>query len=679
MPRAWSQIVKGALAGIVIGIVIVIGLALLGGSVSEIIFGAHGLDINGRAVAHGGATIQPDHGWSFYGGDAGGQRFSRASQITPDNVTQLEPAWTYSTGDIGTKPNAALSRSAGETTPILVHGNLVFCSPFNEVIAINPGTGAQIWRYDPAIDLQQRPANQFICRGVAAFQDTTAQGHCAARILSATNDGRLIALDAKSGKLCDDFGESGQVTLNPGMPLLWPGEFQLTSPPVVINDTVVVGSAISDNARVQAPSGVVRAYDVRTGAPRWQFDPIPRSTDAANAADWQGTSPPVEGHANAWAPMAADLKRGLVFIPTSSPSPDFYGGLRPGDNRYANSVVALHAESGKVAWSYQLVHHDIWDFDTPSQPGLYTIWRDGAPIDVVAQTTKMGLVFILDRDTGEPIIPIEERPVPQQAVTGEALSATQPFPIRPPALVPDRTDAAEAFGITWFDKQACAQAIESLDGDGLYTPPTEKGTLMRPFTGGGANWGGSAFDASKNLLVVNMSNIGHLIQLIPQDQVHTVTETLHQTAISPQTGAPFAVRRELLLSPLGLPCTPPPWGIIAAVDIAQGKIVWRKTLGTTQDLAGGLALSLGTPTFGGPIITAGGIVFIASTLDYYLRAIDLDTGNELWKGRLPTSGTATPMSYEWQGRQYVVISAGGNSNAGAPAGDSLVAFALPDA
>jgi quinoprotein glucose dehydrogenase len=633
-------------------------LSLLGGSMIWVIGGSKRLDVAGEAKPVREAP--PSGDWAHYGGDAGGARYSSASELTRENVSGLRIAWRYSTGDMKTKPEA-IKRSAGEATPILVEDSLVFCTPFNEIIAVDPGTGAQKWRHDPRINLEQRPANQFVCRGVAYWNGGGAEV-CATRIFSGTNDGRVLAVDAKTGARCDGFGAGGEVVVDPGMELIWPGEFQITSPPVTLGDVVVIGSSIGDNARLEAPRGTVRAFDARTGAPRWTFDPVPRSADEPNAKDWPGEFPRKEGHANAWAPMSVDPQRGLIFVPTSSPSPDFFGGLRPGDNRYANSVVALKAETGEVAWSFQTVHHDVWDYDVPSQPGLYSILKDGKVIDVVAQTTKTGLVFVLDRETGEPVIPVEERPVPQGGAPGEALSPTQPFPV----------------GVTFFDKQACAAAIKSLRAEGLFTPPVEQGTLFLPFTGGGGNWGGPAYDPARNLLVVNMSNLAHRIQLIPEADVERVEETFHDSEVSPQRGAPYGMRRDILLGPLGLPCTPPPWGLLAAVDLSDGRIVWRRTLGTTEELAGGLALPLGTPTLGGPAITAGGVVFIGATVDYYLRAFDVETGEELWKGSLPTAGIATPMTYMWKGKQYVAIFAGGYANIDTKPGDELIAFALPD-
>jgi quinoprotein glucose dehydrogenase len=649
-------------------------LIIFGGTGYRYLGGAHSLDIVGSAVEHGGDLPLPGQGWPSYGNDPGGHRYSAAAHITAQNVQDLEIAWLHSTGDVQNKP-AALQRSIAESTPILVDSSLVFCTPFNEVIALDPGTGAVKWRHDPAINLDQRPANQFVCRGVTFWRDDQPNTTCPATIFMGTNDGRVIALDANSGKPCTDFGKQGQVVLDPGMKLTWPGEFQITSPPVVIDDVVVVGSAISDNGRVIAPRGTVHAFDARTGSLKWSFDPIPRSIGNDN---WQGSQPPVEGHANVWAPMSVDVERGLIFLPTSSPSPDFYGGLRPGDNRHANSVVALKASNGEVEWAYQLVHHDVWDYDLPAQPGLYTVWRDGKAHDVVAQVTKTGHLFVLDRDTGKPFLPVAETPVPATDIDGEMLSATQPIPSATPAIVPNRVDPDDAFGLTWFDKRVCTKWLESVRAEGIYTPPAMGGSLSYPFTGGGANWGGAAYDPKRNLLVINMSSLAHDIALIPTDGLAEAREVFHDQQVSPMTGAPYGVKRALIASPLGLPCTPPPWGIIAGIDLATGAIVWRHSLGTTEDLTHGLSLDVGTPTYGGPIITSGNLIFIASTMDYYLRALSTETGAELWRGRLPTSGNATPMTYIWKGRQYVVIYAGGSSRLGTKLDDKVIAFALPE-
>ena len=670
-----KEIILGA-GGVAIAIVAAL---FLGGSLPSHLWGESALNVDGVASRRDGAAAFESEGWAHYGGDAGGVRYSNLQSITPENVHDLKIAWEYRTGD-GERPIGLRRQAASEATPILVGDKLVFCTPFNEIIALDPGGGEEQWRFDAKINLEQRPANQFVCRGVAHWRgEALADEPCVTRIFMATNDSRLIAVDAETGEACRDFGDAGKVAITPDIDLVWPGEFQFTSPPVVVGDTVVIGSAISDNARVKAPKGVVRAFDARTGAAKWAFDPIPRAPSAMTEQNWRGESPPVEGHANAWAPMSVDAERGWVFVPTSSPSPDFYGGLRPGDNRYANSVVALDGETGAVVWSFQIVHHDVWDYDLPAQPTLLTVWRDGRAHDVVAQVTKTGHVFVLDRDTGEPFLPVEERAVPASDVPGEVLSPTQPFPVKTPALVPNELTPEDAFGLTWFDRQACRRKIADADAEGLFTPPSTRGTILYPANSGGANWGGAAFDPARNVLIVNMSNIAHLVRLIPADDVGPLRELHHDAEISPQIGAPYGMRRDVLLSPIGLPCTPPPWGVIAAVDLGTGDLVWRKKFGTTKDIAGGIALPFGTPNVGGPVATAGGLVFIGAAMDNYLRAFDLETGAELWKGRLPAGGQATPLTYDWEGRQYVVIYAGGHARMTTTLGDSVVAFALPDA
>ena len=513
-------------------ILLVLVLPVLGGSLVWYLLAGDDLAIDGFAPS-GDWPIVDDGagaGWSAYGGDQGGQRYSSLEQINTDNVSALEVAWHFRTGDMDSRSNVMRS-AATEGTPILVEDSLIFCTPFNEIVALHPATGAEQWRFDPRIDLEQRPANQYVCRGIAQWHDDDGPDACSRRIFTGTNDARLIAIDALTGQRCADFGTNGEVRIDPGIALLWPGEFQITSPPVVIGNTVIVGSAIGDNARVAAPAGSVRAFDARTGARKWDFDPIPRDTSSEASASWTGKQPPVEGHANVWAPMSVDEARGLIFLPTTSPSPDFFGGLRPGDNRYANSVVALHAGDGTVAWSFQTIHHDVWDYDVPAQPGLYSVWKNGEHHDVVAQVTKTGFVFVLDRDSGEPFLPVEERAVSQDGVDGEVLSPTQPFPVATPPIVPNRLSPADAFGVTWFDKRSCRQRIESSKSDGLFTPPSEQGTILYPFTGGGANWGGAAFDARRNLLVVNMSNIAHHVTLIPADEVAAAREVFHDQEV----------------------------------------------------------------------------------------------------------------------------------------------------
>lgn len=618
-------------------------------------------------------------GWSHYGGDAGGQRHSAAAQITPANVGKLMPVWTYRTGDMETRA-ADMKHSAFEGTPVLVGGLLVFCTPFNEVIALDPGTGAQKWRYDPKVATGFRPGNQFVCRGVTQWTDAgAAPGElCATRLFMGTVDSRLIALDVPTGQPCPGFGAHGQVQIDPGTEVIGPGEFHITSPPAVARGVVIIGSAISDNRRADAPRGTVRAFDARTGATLWDFNPVTRGAKDF-PADWLHGSAARTGHANVWAPMSADEARGLFFLPTSSPSPDFFGGERVGDNRYANSVVALEAETGEVRWHFQTVHHDVWDYDLPAQPSLVTLQRYGRPLDAVVQVTKTGLVFVFDRDTGKPVFAVEERPVPQDGALGEVLSPTQPFPVAPPPLVPQALTVDDAWGLTPLDRAWCRNRIASHRSEGLFTPPSPLGTILFPFTGGGANWGGMAFDPASQIMYINTSRAAHVVTLIPRADFAAAKAAEPHKEISPQEGTAWGVKRDILLSPINLPCNRPPFGMLHAIDLSDGTIVWESVLGTVRDLAPfPLPWKIGTPNFGGPVVTAGGVVFIGAAMDNYLRAFDAASGEELWQGRLPAGGQATPMTYEWEGRQYVVIAAGGHSTSTTTAGDSVVAFALPD-
>lgn len=644
-------------------------ITFLGGSAIWALLGLNeDLSIEGTAEAVASNSSSLGHSWTQYGGDKGGNRFVAADQITVDNVSNLKIAWTHRSGTLEGRSEAALGRAALQATPILVEDSLIYCTQFNEVIALDPGTGSEKWRFDPEVPTDVRPANQYTCRGVSYWMDSKAEkgAQCQSRIFTGTVDARIIALDAKTGKPCSGFAEAGTKRIRPSISLRWPGEFQITSAPAIVGDIVVTGTSIGDNLRTDAPKGTVFAFDARTGETLWTFDPLSGSSNIRG------------GHSNVWSTISVDEERDLVFLPTSSASPDYFGGNRPGDNRYANSVVALNASTGTVVWHFQTVHHDVWDYDLPAQPGLYQVQRDGKRHDVVAQVTKTGLVFVLDRETGEPFLPIEERSVPQDGARGDKLSPTQPFPVNTPPLVPNRLDPADAFGITLWDKMACSSQLNKLRADGLFTPPVDgTGTLAYPFTGGGANWGSAAFDPTHNLLVINMNNVAQEIRLHPAiEDREMATEISEADEFAPMEGAPFGMSRKPVLSPFGLPCSPPPWGVLAGVDLSNGKIVWRKPIGTTEDLANGLALNLGTPNFGGPMTTAGGLTFIGATMDDYIRAFATATGKELWKGRLPAGGQATPMSYVWKDKQYVVIAAGGHARAGTRLGDHIVAFAL---
>ena len=613
---------------------------------------------------------EPDREWPFYGGDQGGQRFSAARQITPQNVATLRPAWRFSTGDLATHA-ADIRHSAFEDTPIMVGGRVYVCSPFNEVFALDPSTGARLWSYDPKIDPKVRYPNETNCRGVAYWRDPapTPGAPCAERIFFNTNDRRLIALDAATGQACPGFGQAGAIDVAKGVSLHRDGEMQITSAPAVARGVVVVGSSIDDNQRVQEVSGAVRAFDARTGAPKWSWDPLASAPKDV-----------VAGAANVWAPMSVDEARGLVFLPTTSPSPDFWGGLRKGDDGDADSVVALNIETGQKVWAFKTVHHDVWDYDNPAQPTLAMVAWGGAPRPAVLQPTKQGLLFTLGRDDGRPVIPVEERAVPQGGAPGEVLSPTQPFPVAPKPLAPSVIRPEDAFGLFPWEKTECRRKIEAARHEGLFTPPSTRGSIVYPFTGGGSNWGGLAFDEARQVAYVNTSSAMHLVTLIPADKVAAAKAAEPDLEISPMQGAPFGMRRVLVTSRIGLPCNPPPWGQLHAIDMRTGKVLWETPIGTTRDLAPGTQLLLhgvGTPNFGGPLATGSGLLFLGATLDNYLRAYDAGTGRELWKGRLPGGGQATPMTYVWKGRQYVLIASGRHAKAGTHAADQVVAFALP--
>ena len=619
--------------------------------------------------------------WPAYGNDPGGMRYSPLAQINRENVAKLKVAWIFHTGDVSEGRNGR-KRSGFETTPILVDGTLYFTTPFNRVIALDPETGEQRWAYDPKIALEGDYGDGLVNRGVATWLDLTREKGlaCRRRIFEATQDARLVAIDARTGAPCMDFGHAGQVSLRE-VKQYDPGWYHMTSPPAIIDDLVVVGSAIDDNHRADMASGVVRAYDARTGTLRWSWDPLPPNPVAAVA---QGkTTPWRSGAGNAWSIMAVDVQRDLLFVPTGSASPDYYGGMRPGDDKWANSVVALRGKTGQLVWGFQLVHHDLWDFDSASPPLLTTLRLDGHDVPVVIQGNKSGLLYVLNRDTGQPVWPVEERPVPRSDVPGESASPTQPIPMKPPPLARQTMSADEAWGPTPEDREACRNLIKQLRNDGVFTPPSLQGTLMVPGNLGGMTWSGYAFDPQHKLLVTNTNNLVAVAKLISRTKYDAPASHADDGEYGDQTGAPYGLYRRFLQSPSDLPCTPLPWGTLTAVDMTEGVIRWQIPIGSMQDFGGAHAQQVpaGSISLGGPIITAGGVVFVAGTTDSFVRGFDVETGKELWKAQLPASGNATPMTYrvEQNGKQYLVIAAGGHPKITEESlGDELVAFTVQD-
>ena len=604
--------------------------------------------------------------WPHYGHDAGGARYSPLTQIDRANVARLKPAWTFHTGDLVDR--GGNQRSGFEATPIVVDDTLFLTTGLNRVIALDPETGRQRWAFDPKIDATSGYGDGLINRGVSTWLDRAARpgDPCRRRLFEATLDARLVAVDAASGLPCAGFGANGEVSLT-GVDRYRRGAYHMTSPPAVIDDLVIVGSAIDDNGAADMPDGVVRAFDARSGQPRWRWDPVPRALGS--------------GAANAWSIMAVDPDRHLVFVPTGSASPDYFGGLRPGDNKWANSVVALHAASGAVAWGFQLVHHDLWDYDSAAPPLLATVTRQGRPVPVVVQGNKTGFLYVLDRSTGAPVFPVEERPVPKSDVPGETASPTQPVPSAPPAVARQKLSIADLWATTPEQLAECRAVVERLRNDGVFTPPSVGGTLVFPGNLGGMNWSGYAFDQPRGLLVVNTNDLPAEVRLIPRDRFDsTAAANVEHAEYAPQRGTPFGMARRFIQARSGLPCNPPPWGHLAAVDLNTGTIKWQVPLGTLDGFGGAHGVPPGGISLGGPIVTAAGLVFIAGTLDPHLRAFDVETGKELWRAELPAAGNATAMTYKVRagGKQYVVIAAGGHAKVTENRiGDTLMAFALP--
>ena len=656
-------------------------------------------------------TTVDGKGWPTYGGSPGGQRYSTAAQITPANIANLRVAWEYHTKALE-RNGSSRTEAAFEATPVLQDRTLYFSTPFDQVIALDAFTGAQKWRYDPHVS-ESFLAGVYTSRGVALWRDPKPQSPCDERVFVATLDGRLLALDANTGSLCTGFGSAGLVDLKKGVPTQTSEpyeEYGVTSPPTVVGDVVIVGSAVADGQEVDVEPGVVRGFDARTGHMLWSWDPMP----------WARGQAVRTGGGNTWGVISADPVRNLVYLPTGSPSPDFYGGMRPGDDKDADSVVALDTTTGKKVWSFQVVHHDLWDYDVAAEPLLFEYQNR---IPAIAITTKMGMVFVLNRMTGVPIFPVEERAVPQSDVRGEVTSATQPFSSLPP-LSPLSLQPGEIAKHTVADASACLAEMKALRNEGIYTPPSLGGSLLYPGSLGGVNWGSPAYDPETGVLYVNSNHHAFRTRLVPrwkfelegilgswQNWVYASASLLvvllllrrsfapgwvggavvlilalsgtyvalrprevqhFGSETAPQRKAPYAVERSPITDGQRLPCTPMPWGKMTAMDLNQGAKLWERTLGTMVQ-----GKETGSLNLGGPMVTRGGLVFAAAVREPVLRAFDKKTGELVWTGNLPVPAQATPMTYAIDGKQMVVVAAGGHGGFGTQQGDSLIAFSLP--
>jgi quinoprotein glucose dehydrogenase len=682
----------------------------------------------GPAAAPSPSQHPVGEGWPTYGGDSGGLRFSKSSEITRSNLGQLHSVWTFHTHAVDSESERTQLPSF-ETTPILSGDTLYFTSPFDVVFALDAHNGTERWHYDPKLS-PLTPGGIVTSRGVAlwplgAVADRSALT-CSHRIFLGTLDARLLALDAATGQVCPGFGKNGSVDLREGVHFQNIGFYGMTSPPAVVGNVVVVGSTVGDNQQVDTESGLVRGYDAISGKLLWSWEPLP----------WAEKQKIRTGAGNVWSVISSDPSLGLVYLPTGSAAPDLYGGMRPGDNRDANSIVALDAATGKKIWSFQVVHHDIWDYDIPSEPILFT-WRGVTP--AIAVTTKMGMIFLFDRRTGQPLVPVEERPVPQSDVPGEQTSPTQPF-TNIPTLAPlvMGMEDSSSYKRSTADVDLCRKQLASLRYEGIFTPASLKGTLNYPGPTGGVNWGGGAIDPTTGILYANTNRLASVIRLVPRRraefeqigaQIGSIFlrkrfwlalfigivllcierrrslntglapiivviigtcviggSRLYQSRVrsaalpmidhfgyelSPQRKSPYLIERHPLVDSRGFSCTPAPWGGITAVNLNTLTKVWEKPLGTRFP-----EKQTGVRNFGGPIVTASGLVITAGTEDPWLRIFDSNTGEELKKIPLPVPAVATPMTYTLDGRQYIVVAAGGHGDGTVPLGDNLMAFSI---
>ena len=614
--------------------------------------------------------------WRQWGRTLSGTRYSPATQIDTDNMARLRIAWSFRTGDDPARKQDARNLPAFEATPLNIGRALFLCTPHNIIVALDAETGAQRWRFDPRTDTHGHYL--ITCRGVAYYEaDSLALTPCPRRILAATLDARLLALDADTGKLCQDFGSHGVVSLREGLGEIQPGYYSVTSAPLVVDGLVITGALVLDNMSTDEPSGVVRAYDAITGQLRWAWDPaveVPRPALPASTTYSRGSP-------NAWSQFSADTALDLVYVPTGNRSPDYWGAWRSlTEEHYSSAVVALDIGTGRVRWVFQTVHHDLWDYDVASQPVLTDFPTAAGPVPALIQATKSGQLFVLDRRTGQPLTRVEERQVPRNAAPGERLSPTQPFSIGMPSLHPQSLTEDELWGLTPLDRYWCVREFRKRRHEGLFTPPSVQGTITYPMNLGASSWGSVSIDEERQILLANTNRVASIVQLIPRAEADR-REAAGETLYGPQRNTPYAVTITPFLSPLGLPCTPPPWGLLTAIDLKTRKILWQRPLGNTRDRAPlGIERPYGVPNTGGSLVTAGGLTFVAATTDRYFRAFNTVTGQELWRADLPAGGQATPMTYisESGGRQFIVIAAGGHQHLGSRLGDYVIAYALPN-
>lgn len=626
-------------------------------------------------------TEQKD--WAHWGNTTAGNRFAALDQINKGNIDQLQVAWTFRTGDL---PESNGAGAEDQNTPLQIGDTVYTCTAYGKVFALDADTGAERWKFDP----QGYAPNWQRCRGLGYFDASAtpvadasapaAPAACTKRLFLPTGDARLIAINAETGKPCEDFGNQGTVDLKTDMGEIKPGYYQQTSTPLVAGTVVIVGGRVADNFSTGEPPGVVRAFDVRSGELMWAWDPgNPATTKRPPAGETY-----TRGTPNVWSAMSYDAKLGLVYLPTGNATPDFFGGQRTEfDDKWNSSIVAIDVKTGQVRWHFQTTHHDLWDFDLPAQPLLYDIPDDkGGVQPALAQVTKQGEIFLLNRETGKPIAQVEERPVPQGNVPGERYSPTQPFSVEMPSIGNQTLTESDMWGATPFDQLMCRIQFKGMRHEGVYTPPGLDHALQFPGSLGGMNWGSVSVDPTSNYMFVNDMRLGLANYMIPRDQIAAGASGI-EMGVVPQEGTPFGAMRQRFLSAAGIPCQKPPFGTMSAIDLKTRKLVWQVPVGTVQDtgplgIRMHLPIPIGMPTLGASLATQSGLLFFAGTQDFYLRAFDTGNGNEIWKARLPVGSQSGPMTYvsPKTGRQYILLTAGG-ARQSTDRGDYVIAYALP--
>lgn len=618
----------------------------------------------------------PDNEWHQYGRTSYGQRYSPLTQINTENVGELKEAWRYQTGDV------KLPQDVGETTyqvtPLKVGNTLYLCTPHNWAIAVDAATGKEKWKYDPNVGLNPDRQHQ-TCRGVTYYAEPTAQAgsQCAARVYLPTSDARLIALDAGTGQVCTSFADQGTLHLEVGMQYNPAGYYYSTSPPAIVGNKIIIGGAVNDNYSTQEQSGVIRAFDVNSGELLWNWDSgNPTQTQPLQPGQTYTTNSP-----NSWSVFSVDEALGLVYIPLGNQVPDQLGmGRSENVEKYSSSIVALDVNTGQDRWVKQFVHHDLWDMDVPAQPVLLDITKpDGQTVPALVGPTKQGDIYVLDRRNGDPILAVTEEPAPSGAIPEDFSAPTQPTSAL--SFKPEPLQEKNMWGVSMFDQLACRIKFHQLNYKGRYTPPSLNGTLVYPGNFGTFNWGSVAVDPERQVMFGMPTYLAFTSQLVPRAQIPPKgqDEKGSEQGLNRNDGAPYGVLMGPFLSPIGIPCQAPPWGYVAGADLRTGKIAYKHKNGTVRDMTPlPLPFKVGVPGIGGPMITKGGVAFLGAAVDDYLRAYDLTSGKQLWEARLPAGGQATPMTYALDdGKQYVVIVAGGHGSVGTKPGDYVIAYKLP--